>query len=318
MSLGIIVTTNEGNIFAADSMETYRNAVGDVRESSNTRSKLFQLTKRVGALACGLAFLENKSIEQHMNQFKIENNLEELDVKTIVEKLYDHFFALYQQYLVKTAENAKKAFENRGIKNIEYKMQLESIQFTYDEDGKKQYQNVNQPVLEFLIAGQDRDKSNSVYKVTIPDPKEKNGIILRLGKDQTGAAWIGQTDVLIRIIRGWSPEIKRIKAFRDLSELKRQEAMKQIDDQEYIINWGTMTLQDGVEFCNLAIKVTEYIQKVTDGTWSQPGSSPGVGGAVDVAVSTPAKGFFWLHKKKIKLEGTILDPEKISDLDSNS
>ena len=61
MSLAIVTTTNEGNILAADSMETYRNAIGDVREGSQTRMKLFQLNSRVGGIACGISFLENKN-----------------------------------------------------------------------------------------------------------------------------------------------------------------------------------------------------------------------------------------------------------------
>ena len=50
MSLAIITTTNEGNILAADSMETYRNAMGDTREGSMTSMKFFQISSRVGTL----------------------------------------------------------------------------------------------------------------------------------------------------------------------------------------------------------------------------------------------------------------------------
>lgn len=315
MSLAIITTTNEGNILAADSMETYRNAIGDIREGSQSRMKLFQLNKRVGAVACGLAFLENKNIQQHIAQFKRDNELENINVKTLVDKLYDYFFAKYEAYLLASAENKKKDFEGRGYKNIKYEFALECMSFSYkDGTGKEGEQKFYQPIIELLVAGHDKDGTNHVYKLTIPDSKEKNGIVLKLSKEQSGATWIGQTDVLVRIIRGWSPEIKRFKVVAELPDAKKAELLKQIDDQEYLINWGTMTIQDAMEFSNLAIKTTESIQRITDGTWQLPGASPGVGGDIDVAVITPEKGFAWIQKKVIRVGKNSIDIDQMPDL----
>lgn len=314
MSLAIITTTNEGNILSADSMETYRNAIGDTREGSMTRMKLFQLNKRIGALACGLAFLENKNMHQQMIQFKAENNLEDMPVTEVVGKLYDFFFEKYQTYLNATAEKKKKDFETRGKKGVSVSIELECIKVKYkDEEGdveKKFYM----PIIEFLVAGHDPDKTNHVFKVVIPDAKQKNGITQKSKGGQPGATWIGQTDVLVRIIRGWSPEVKRLKSVRELNEMKRKEFLKELDDQEYLINWGTMTFQDAIEFSTLAIKTTESVQRMTDGTWQNPGASPGVGGPIDIAVITPEKGFVWVQKKKIDTGENLVDVESMPDL----
>lgn len=308
MSLAIIVTTNEGNVIAADSMETYRNAIGDVRMGSETRMKLFQLNEHVGAVACGISFLENKNIQQHIGQFKSEYDLGSMEIADIVDKLYDFFSDIYSKYLSNYAEGQKKRLEEKGCKDIKYRFELECVILEYkDEKGQKQEQKNFQSILEFLVAGHDKNKNNMVYKITIPDPKEKNGVVLKLSKEQSGATWIGQTDVLIRIIRGWSPEIKRLSGIQEMPGPKKEELLHQIDDQEYVVNWGTMTLQDAVEFSELAIHITEYIQKITDGTWSLPGSSPGVGGAIDIAVVAPGKGFQWLKKKTIHVNGNELD-----------
>jgi hypothetical protein len=317
MSLAIVTTTNEGNILAADSMETYRNAIGDVREGSQTRMKLFQVNKRVGAVACGMSFLENKNIYQHMLHFKRENSLENLTVEEIVDKLYDFFYEKFDKHLAQLAEKRKKEFEGRGHKQIRIETKLECITMkSEDQQGEDHEQKFCVPIIEILVAGHDPDGTNKVYKVTVPDPKEKNGIVLKLEKEQCGATWIGQTDVLVRIIRGWSPEVKRIKAIEDIPGKKKDEFMKNLDDQEYLINWGTMTVQDAVEFSTLAIKTTEAIQKITDGTWQRPGSSPGVGGAVDIAVTTPEKGFVWIQKKKIQVNGMEVDLDKHADLNT--
>jgi hypothetical protein len=315
MSLAIVTTTNEGNILAADSMETYRNSIGDTREGSQTRMKLFQLNKRIGAVACGLSFLENKNVQQHIKIFIRENNLEDMLVKDVVDKLYDYFYNVYSRYLKATADRKAEDFKTQGYAKIKTTIDLECITLDFDDqNGKKGSQKFYQPIMEFLIAGHDPDGSNNVFKITIPDPKEKNGIVMKLNGDQCGATWIGQTDVLVRIIRGWSPEIKRSKVIQELPEHKKNELLKFIDDQEYLVNWGTMTLQDAIEFSDLAIKTTESIQKMTDGTWSLPGSSPGVGGPVDVAVMTPEKGFIWVQRKNLHIGKNTVNLEEMKNL----
>ena len=111
MSLAIVTTTNEGNILAADSMETYRNSIGDTREGSQTRMKLFQLNSRIGAVACGLSFLENRNIQQHIQEFKKLHELDGLMVKDVVSNLYDYFFEKYDSYLKGVANRKKEDFE---------------------------------------------------------------------------------------------------------------------------------------------------------------------------------------------------------------
>jgi len=308
MSLAIITTTNEGNTIAADSMETYKNTIGDTREGSMSRMKLFRLNSKTAAVACGLSFLENKNIHQHIAELCRKNDFENKPVSEIVGAIYDFIYEKYAAYLKISAERRKGDIEATGGKKITYTIDLEciSLKFT-DKNGKEAEQKYYQPIIEFLVAGYDPDGKNNVFKITIPDPKEKTGIMLKLTGDQCGATWIGQTDVLVRIIRGWSPQIKQLKVIYELSEIKKTEFMKQLDDQEYLINWGTMTMQDAIEFSDLAIRTTESIQKITDGTWMYPGSSPGVGGPIDIAVVTPDKGFAWVQKKKLHIGGAEVD-----------
>ena len=75
--------------------------------------------------------------------------------------------------------------------------------------------------------------------------------------------------------------------------------IKQLQGLEYQVNWGTMTLQDAVNFCVLAIKTTEAIQGFSDGIQLDPGDIPGVGGAVDIAIITRGEGFEWIKQKGI-------------------
>lgn len=314
MSLAIVTTTNEGNILAADSMETYRNAIGDTREGSMTRMKLFQLNQRVGAVACGLAFLENKNIHQQILLFKKDHDLEKMPVKEIVENLYDYFFEKYQKYIQSAAEKRKQEYEKRGKEEVSTSIELECITVDYKDPQGKGEEKYYMPIMEFLVAGHDLDGTNHVFKIVIPDPREKNGIVEKSSGEQSGATWIGQTDVLVRIIRGWSPQLKRSRHIQEMPDKRREEFFKEMDDQEYLINWGTMTFQDAMEFATLAIKTTESIQRMTDGTWQMPGASPGVGGPIDIAVVTPEKGFVWVQKKKINASENVLDLDALPDI----
>jgi len=131
MSLAIVVTTNEGNIIAVDSLETYKNAINDVREGSTNRVKLFKLNKRIAIATCGLSFINNKTIYQQIQDFIEQNSLENLSVKSTVEKLHTYFYEKYKIYIQKTAEKHKKQLENLGNKNIEATIILECIKFKY-------------------------------------------------------------------------------------------------------------------------------------------------------------------------------------------
>ena len=90
----------------------------------------------------------------------------------------------------------------------------------------------------------------------------------------------------------------------------QEEANKQLRNLEYVIQWGTMTLQDAIDFCVLMIQTTSAIQRFSDGIAADPGDMPGVGGLVDVAVITPDKGFVWINKKKLKVGEVEVDLDK--------
>jgi len=82
---------------------------------------------------------------------------------------------------------------------------------------------------------------------------------------------------------------------------------EQLKGLEYAIQWGTMTLQDAVDFCTLMIQTTAAMQRFSDGINADPGDMPGVGGPVDVAVITADNGFVWVNKKKLRSGGNEVD-----------
>jgi len=115
-----------------------------------------------------------------------------------------------------------------------------------------------------------------------------------------------------RIVLGFDGRIGNIKFVNEITQkLGEEEINKQLRNLEYVVQWGTMTLQDAIDFCTLMIQTTSAIQRFSDGIAADPGDVPGVGGPIDVAVITPDKGFVWVNKKKLKVGEAEVDLDKI-------
>ncbi|HPO68166.1 MAG TPA: hypothetical protein PLE40_00215 [Candidatus Pacearchaeota archaeon] len=317
MSLVINTTTPEGIVLAADSRQSFRNRKGMARIGSDNASKLFQLNKRIGVAITGLAFLsengELKSINKFIEQFKRETDLDKLDVKEIAEKLHYLFNKKYnwQEQLDVLQKKIKNDLQQQGCEIIEIKKEQYVVKFRFKNvqgiinDGFGSIDSIN-----FLVAGYNKDSSYEVYVGCIPgeidkkrDSKEKN--------KEYGASWVGQADVVSRIVLGWDGRIGNIKFVNEaIQKYGQEEINNQLRNLEYVIQWGTMSLQDAIDFCVLMIQTTSAIQRFSDGIAADPGDMPGVGGAVDVAVITPDKGFVWINKKKLKAGDNEVDLDK--------
>ncbi len=308
MSLAINTTTPEGIVLAADSRQSYRNRKGVSRIGSDAATKLFLINNRVGVAVTGLAFLQEdgipKNISKFIEQFKREAEVENLSVKEVAEKLHDIFDKKlkWQDQLEKLPEQIKNNFKNQGLEVIEIKQEQHSLKFKI----KDQAGNVKDGVagidgLVLFVAGYNVDDSHEVYNVYIPGEIVQRRDSSQKGKEY-GANWIGQTDVVSRIVKGWDPRVFNAPFVGEAIKQKGQpEVEKQLNGLEYAINWGAMTLQDAVDFTILVIQTTSAMQRFSDGIQADPGDMPGVGGPVDVLVITP-DGSKWIQRKELKVE----------------
>lgn len=317
MSLVINTTTPEGIVLAADSRQSFRNRKGMARIGSDNASKLFQLNKRIGVAVTGLAFLPEdgvlKNISKFIEQFKRETDTEELNVKDVADKLQYLFNKKYnwQEQLDSLPEKIKADLQHQGCEIIEIKKEQYAVKFRFrDPKGVERDGAGGVDMINFLVAGYNKDGSHEVYISYIPGQVEKKRDSKEKGKEY-GASWIGQIDVVSRIVLGWDGRIGNIKFVSDAAKQYGQEEInKQLRNLEYVIQWGIMTLQDAIDFCVLMIETTSAIQRFSDGVAADPGDMPGVGGAVDVAVITPDKGFVWINKKQLKVGEAEVDLDK--------
>lgn len=316
MSLGINTTTPEGIVLAADSRQSYRNQKGMTRIGSDSASKVFKINDRAGLIVAGLAFLpENgvlKNISRFVEEFKKSIETEKITILETAQKLKDFFEEKYQyRDRLKTLPNQIKAdLERQGCQIIEIKEENGSVKFKFkDPKGIQKEGIAGVEQLQFIVAGYNQDESHQVVMVYIPGNVELKRDSAKRGQEY-GASWIGQIDVVSRIVLGFDGRIGNLPAMQKIaSAMGTQEVQKQLRSLEYVIQWGTMTLQDGIDFSTLAIGTTTAIQRFSDGIAGDPGDMPGVGGSIDVAVITPEKGFVWVAKKNLKVGDEEVDLE---------
>ena len=161
--------------------------------------------------------------------------------------------------------------------------------------------------IALILAGYDEERVGkpelSVYNAYVPGSvklvREHNS------QNSYGANWTGQTDVITRVVLGRDPRLDQLESLQAAkAALGDQKVLNDLMGLEYIINWGTMTLLDAVDFAKLMIETTSAIQRFSDGIQMMPGDMPGVGGPIDVGVIFPVEGFKWSERKKLTLENT--------------
>jgi hypothetical protein len=322
MSLAINVTTSSGLVLATDSRQSYRNQKGMARIGSDTASKLFQLNKRVGCAITGIAFLQSpegiKNISAFVDEFKRVEEVERLNVEDLTNKLYKFFENRYdwKTPLQNLKALIKKDLESKGLELIgDFEEEKGILKFKFkDKAGKEQQGIGGVDRIDIMVAGFNHDGSYQVFICNIPGDITKQRDSKVKGKE-FGASWIGQIDVTSRIVLGWDGRIFNLPFIQEaIKNLGEESVIKQLRSLEYQISWGTMTIQDAVDFCNLVIRTTEAIQRFSDGIVMDPGDIPGVGGPIDIAVITRDKGFVWIKKKNISIDGKEIDLDSVPDL----
>jgi 20S proteasome alpha/beta subunit len=323
MSLAINATTSSGLVLAADSRQSYRNLKGMARIGSDTASKLFQLNKRIGCAITGIAFLPSpggiKNISAFVDEFKRIEEVERLNVEEMANKLHQFFENKYdwKTPLQNLKNLIKKDLENKGLELIgDFEEEKGIVKFKFkDKTGKEQQGIGGVDRIDIMVAGFNHDGSHQVFLCNVPGEVSKKRDSKEKGKE-FGASWIGQIDVTSRIVLGWDGRIFALPFVQEaVKSLGEEQVAKQLRGLEYQISWGTMTLQDAIDFCTLAIRTTSAIQRFSDGVAMDPGDIPGVGGEIDVAVITRDKGFIWVKKKNIVIDGKEIDIDNFPNLE---
>lgn len=258
MTIAINIAVPEGLVFAADSRQTYTNARNDVRVSSDNAQKLFQLGPRHAAVTYGWAFLCNRNIHSHIQDFKTTVS-PDLKTEDLAKALAKYLTEQYNAHIEK-----------------EYDAPVD----------EKNY------ALALLVGGYDTgDKEGKVYEIYVPG---EDAHVVQTTDNRVGAAWRGHTLVIGRLLKGFDPRLRELEGFEE----KISKTMES-SPLDYLIDYWSMTLQDAIDLATFLVHTTIQMQRFSDGIRNAPGMSANCGGAIEVAVIEPEKGFTWMRHKTL-------------------
>jgi len=308
MTVSISLLTSSGIVLTADSRQTYTNNAGMTRIGTDSAFKLFQLNNKVGVVTAGRAFFpDEKGVFKNTGWFIEEFSKAVLknypwSVKQIAEELNTYFMnKLLDPEEIRIKELLKQQIESHGGTELLFNPR-DKLTLTYEfknKDGVIEKKDFFIETVHFIVAGYDEDGIGRAYLTSVPD-----GPSIERNTENGGVLWIGQTEIIVRILKGFGLEIYSLDFVKDAQNKNNKEVEEQLNKLEYIINWGTMTLQDAVDFNVLMTKLTESIQRFSDGTVMNPGGITGVGGHINVAIITPQEGFHWINKKEVIVENS--------------
>jgi hypothetical protein len=269
MSLCISVVTPEGIVVAGESRQTQVIA-GVNRIGSDSAIKIFDLTNTVLAATAGWAFLQPQGATMMRT---ISSIIEEFKptipagsgVQTIATQLWSHFNAVYQAHIAQISNSALPA---------------------------------GQIALNFIVEGYDPGtREGMLFNIGIPTPAAPTTPGRTI--NNPGPWWIGQTDVVARIVNGYDPRILTLPVLQAAQQAGT--ATAQLAGLSYLVHWNAMTIQDAIDFAVGMIQITTTIQKFTAGIAMQPGDVAGVGGPIDVAVVRPGSNVSWINRKELHI-----------------
>jgi len=148
----------------------------------------------------------------------------------------------------------------------------------------------------FFVGGYDEGAPyGKVFEIYIPSrpiPAERYNT-----SGEFGLIWGGQREYADRLIHGFDNRLPDLtKNFLSLDDKKRDELSKYLQSQlQTPVPFAFLPLQDCVDLAIFLIRSTIIMQHWVIGV-------RGVGGAIDVAVITKAKGFEEVQRKKIRGE----------------
>jgi hypothetical protein len=148
----------------------------------------------------------------------------------------------------------------------------------------------------FIFAGYDKNGVGKLLEISFPNSRES--LVQHNTNDSQGAIWRGQTDVIVRLIKGYDPLFGNLPTILAMPDDKKNALGKEIGQIEYSIPFQYMMLQDGIDFALTLVQTTVDMQRFSFGTAGSNGSIPGVGGTVDVLVVTPTE-LTWVRRKSL-------------------
>ncbi len=303
MTLIISITTQKGIVLASDSRKTRTNEQQIQRLGSDNVSKLQQINRRVVVGKAGLTSFTDSTGKMHnvtdyITEFiRSTPDLDNKSVKDISQELYSYLYNNFpwKEYQDKQIAEVEKQFNKRGGKLKNYNQNYNVIEFEVEYPGRNvERGNMTIELITLLVNGYNPDGTPETYQVIVP-----GNIDIKRKKDSYGSTWIGQGDVVSRLILGYDQRMFNIEMLhRCLDNNPQDQVRQQLSGLEYNFAWSDLELQDAIELAVELIKITSITYKYADGVRMDLGVVQGVGGPIDIAVITQ-NYVEWVSRKKL-------------------
>ncbi|MCD7781479.1 MAG: hypothetical protein LUG89_02110 [Methanosphaera sp.] len=304
MTLLISITTDQGIVLASDSRQSQTNTNHIVRILTDNAVKIFELNSKVAIGAAGLSTYINDqgrlhTVSKYIQQYKETNNVESMSVEALARDIHRYIYNKFPWKLQidETINKFKNDVASKKGRVLSINVQDNIINYTVQYPNKPVEQgNITVEPIDLLICGYNPGGDRYTYEAKIP-----GSVDLKRDSNDYGATWVGQTDVLTRLILGYDPNILNTDIFRNITQNnpdKIREVQQQLTGVEYNIPWSLLTLQDAIDLSVFLIKITSQIKKFSNGINMDMGDLQGVGGSVDVLVIKPDE-IQWINKKQL-------------------
>src|SRR5450756_1755692 len=121
----------------------------------------------------------------------------------------------------------QKDMARQGLELLDLKEEPTRVVFHFkNQQGQVQEAVAAPDGLQFILAGYNKDRSSEVYMVYVPGATDQARDSSKQGKE-FGAGWIGQTDVVTRIVLGFDPRLQGIPLVREAAAKIGEPAVQQ-------------------------------------------------------------------------------------------
>lgn len=245
MTIAVACNLADGVVMGVDSAVTIH---GTVREQTGVlkvysdAKKLFQLYDLPICIASyGMAQLKLRTIESYVRQFEHDNSPEEVKqwtLQKVAEELWQFFSDKYCEALAPAVE--------------------EDLGKSFDE-----IPTSDRPPLGLMVGGFSPDEYLSeIWDVGVHSQSLQEGVKQTREPGEFGSSWRGEIEGVRRFHKGFSfgHLDKVISTILDHFEVEMDPDLEQeihsiVQSAEYIIPWGGMPLQGGIEYVQFCLDV---------------------------------------------------------------
>lgn len=277
MTIAVACNLADGVVMGADSAITIHGAVETptgkqegIVKVYNDAEKLFQLYElSVGVVTYGVAQLNLRTIDSYIREFEHEHSPKEVREWSI------------QQF----------AKELWGFFNIRYRKAFTAVLEQKCEKPFDEIEPQKRPALGLMVGGfNPNEYLSELWDVMVHSQNAEDGVKQTRKPGDFGSSWRGQIEGVRRFHKGFSFEHLQsvidviLKHFDVQMDQELEQKIKPIVGQaEYIIPWGGMPLQEGIDYVKFCLDIMIGQTKFVIG-------APTCGGNVRIGVIQRDKG----------------------------